>query len=199
MRYGAREAARARRQRVSIHYRVLMEPIGTNIFFLATRPRFLNGVYRLVSTERGGAVYDLDPGHPISLVRCRVGYRGAEAAGFAECRGAVSHGRGRLPAASRHSILGFPCWRSKSWGSPRITYDQATTIERYLATHFGYTLELPGATPKDPLADFLFVRKKGHCEYFASSMAIMLRTLGVPSRVVNGFRTIEFNDLTGTM
>jgi hypothetical protein len=50
--------------------------------------------------------------------------------------------------------------------------------------------------PQDPLADFLFVRKQGHCEYFASSMAIMLRTLRIPSRVVNGFRTSEFNDLT---
>ncbi len=50
--------------------------------------------------------------------------------------------------------------------------------------------------PPDPLADFLFVRKQGHCEYFASSMAIVLRTLRIPSRVVNGFRTSEFNDLT---
>ena len=64
-------------------------------------------------------------------------------------------------------------------------------------THFGYTLEIPRVAPRDPLADFLFVRKRGHCEYFASSMAIMLRTLGIPSRVVNGFRTSEFNDLTG--
>src|SRR5579883_1739151 len=40
-------------------------------------------------------------------------------------------------------------------------------------------------------------RKRGHCEYFASSMAILLRTLSIPSRVVNGFRTSEFNDLTG--
>ena len=64
-------------------------------------------------------------------------------------------------------------------------------------TRFGYTLELPRDSPQDPIADFLFVRKRGHCEYFASSMAIMLRTLGIPSRVVNGFRTTEFNDLTG--
>jgi hypothetical protein len=47
------------------------------------------------------------------------------------------------------------------------------------------------------LANFLFERKQGHCEYFASSMAVMLRTLGIPSRIVNGFRTGEFNDLTG--
>ena len=50
---------------------------------------------------------------------------------------------------------------------------------------------------KDPIANFLFERKQGHCEYFASSMAVMLRTLGIPSRVVNGFRSDEFNDLTG--
>jgi protein-glutamine gamma-glutamyltransferase len=48
------------------------------------------------------------------------------------------------------------------------------------------------------LANFLFERKQGHCEYFASSMAVMLRTVGIPSRVVNGFRTTEFNDVTSS-
>ena len=47
-------------------------------------------------------------------------------------------------------------------------------IERYLRTQFGYTLELPGTLANDPIAEFLFVRKKGHCEYFASAMAVML-------------------------
>jgi protein-glutamine gamma-glutamyltransferase len=76
-------------------------------------------------------------------------------------------------------------------------YDKAVALEQYLSTHFGYTLELPRSLPQDPLADFLFVRKRGHCEYFASSMAVMLRSLGVPSRIVTGFRGGEFNDLTG--
>jgi len=70
-------------------------------------------------------------------------------------------------------------------------------LERYLSTHFGYTLELPRSLPRDPLANFLFERKKGHCEYFASSMAVMLRSLRIPSRIVTGFRGGEFNDLTG--
>jgi len=48
------------------------------------------------------------------------------------------------------------------------------------------------------VANFLFVRKQGHCEYFASAMAIMLRTLGIPARIVNGFRGAEFNDITGS-
>src|SRR6202030_714844 len=76
-------------------------------------------------------------------------------------------------------------------------YDRAVTIESYLRTHFGYTLELPRKVPRDPLAEFLFVRKKGHCEYFASSMAVMLRSLQIPSRVVTGFQSGVFNRLTG--
>src|SRR4029077_10720080 len=72
----------------------------------------------------------------------------------------------------------------------------AVAMESYLRTKFGYTLQLPRTFPRDPLANFLFERKQGHCEYFATSMAVMLRTLGIPSRIVNGFRTGEFNDLT---
>ena len=53
----------------------------------------------------------------------------------------------------------------------------------------------PRAVP-DPLANFLFERKKGHCEYFASAMAVMLRTLGIPSRVVTGFQSGVYNPIT---
>src|SRR5262249_6923729 len=76
-------------------------------------------------------------------------------------------------------------------------YDRASALENYLRTRYGYTLQLPRTQPRDPIANFLFERKQGHCEYFASAMAVMLRTLDIPSRVVNGFRTDEFNDLTG--
>jgi hypothetical protein len=71
-------------------------------------------------------------------------------------------------------------------------------VERYLKTQFGYTLQLGNNAPEDPLAHFLFVRKEGHCEYFASSMTVMLRTLGIPARIVNGFRGGEFNDISGS-
>jgi len=77
-------------------------------------------------------------------------------------------------------------------------FDKAEAIRAYLTSHYKYTLQLPKSEPADPLANFLFERKEGHCEYFASSMAVMLRTIGIPSRVVNGFRTTEFNDLTST-
>jgi transglutaminase-like putative cysteine protease len=75
---------------------------------------------------------------------------------------------------------------------------QARSIEKYLRTHYGYTLELPQFEPADPLAYFLFQRKKGHCEYFASSMAVMLRALGIPSRVVTGFQSGVYNPISGS-
>jgi transglutaminase-like putative cysteine protease len=75
---------------------------------------------------------------------------------------------------------------------------QARLIENYLRTHYGYTLELPPAEPADPLAFFLFHRKKGHCEYFASAMAVMLRTLHVPTRMVTGFQSGVYNPISGS-
>ena len=60
---------------------------------------------------------------------------------------------------------------------------RARAIEAGLRSEYGYTLELPNRELADPLADFLFARRKGHCEYFASAMTVMLRTLGIPARL----------------
>jgi protein-glutamine gamma-glutamyltransferase len=62
----------------------------------------------------------------------------------------------------------------------------ARKLEHGLQSTYGYTLELPGPVP-DPLADFLFQRRAGHCEDFATALALLLRTQGIPSRVVVGF------------
>lgn len=76
-------------------------------------------------------------------------------------------------------------------------FDKAMRIESYLRTRYAYTLSLTGKPGQDPLAHFLFEARAGHCEYFASAMAIMVRTLGIPSREVNGFLPGEYNDIAG--
>jgi transglutaminase-like putative cysteine protease len=76
-------------------------------------------------------------------------------------------------------------------------YDKAAAMELYLRSKFGYTLNLTGKPGDDPLAHFLFETRAGHCEYFASSMTVMLRTLGIPAREVNGFLPGQYNDLGG--
>jgi len=78
--------------------------------------------------------------------------------------------------------------------SPTV-YDKAAAIERHLSTRFGYTLQLLDRPVEDPLAHFLFWRQAGHCEYFATAMTVMLRTLGIPARYVKGFQTGEYNDV----
>jgi transglutaminase-like putative cysteine protease len=74
---------------------------------------------------------------------------------------------------------------------------KARAVERHLRTSYAYTTELPEEEMPDPLAHFLFERKKGHCEYYASAMAVMLRSLGIPSRVVTGFHGGELNPISG--
>jgi hypothetical protein len=49
----------------------------------------------------------------------------------------------------------------------------------------------------DPLGDFLFNVREGHCEYFSTAMAVMLRTQGIPARVVNGFQRGDYNGAAG--
>lgn len=108
-----------------------------------------------------------------------------------------------LPAA-RAEALALPPLDERI---PRLALDMTTglatpdekarALERRLRHDYSYTLELLPAPVADPLATFLFARKKGHCEYFASAMAVMLRTLGIPARVVTGFLGGVFNPMTG--
>ncbi|WP_461829711.1 transglutaminase family protein [Aquifex sp.] len=58
---------------------------------------------------------------------------------------------------------------------------------------FEYTLKLE-VHDGDPLEDFLFRKKKGNCEYYASATALLLRLMGVPARVVSGFHGAIKND-----
>lgn len=179
-----------------IHYRVLMEPVGASVFFLAATPRLLQGNYRLIAIDGGDGVFDLDPERPVSRYEASSLIPQPKASDLRAAAGAY-------PREIVSNYLQLPgldpriaSLAEQLTASADNNYDKAVTIESYLRTKFGYTLQLPRTVPHDPLANFLFERRQGHCEYFASSMAVMLRTLGIPSRVVNGFRTGEFNDLT---
>src|SRR5580658_2535473 len=75
--------------------------------------------------------------------------------------------------------------------------ERARAIERRLRTEYVYALEMPSQEPPDPLADFLFTRRRGYCEYFASAMAVMLRSIGVPARIATGLQSGLYNPITG--
>ncbi len=180
-------------------YKVLMEPIGTNVLFLAPVPISVQGRIMEIGVDDSGAVYNLD--------RSRM-TESYSAASLWEQPGPERLRRtaGKVPNDITMIYLQLPARvdRRVVELAQQITvgagtdYDKASAIELYLRTHYGYSLQMASTPPPDPLAYFLFERKEGHCEYFASAMAVMLRTLGIPARIVNGFRGGEYNDLTGS-
>jgi transglutaminase-like putative cysteine protease len=76
--------------------------------------------------------------------------------------------------------------------------EKAFRIEGYLRKNYTYTLNLTWDPGDQPLEQFLFAAKSGHCEYFASAMAVLLRAAGVPTRLVNGFLMGEYNPVADT-
>ncbi|TWU51335.1 transglutaminase TgpA family protein [Rubripirellula reticaptiva] len=84
-------------------------------------------------------------------------------------------------------------------GEQKSDSDLARRMEQFLATsqEFEYTLKLdakryPGM---DPIEQFVTIDKRGHCQYFASALAMMLRSEGIPARIVVGYHTDEYNEI----
>jgi transglutaminase-like putative cysteine protease len=78
-------------------------------------------------------------------------------------------------------------------GDAPDAFQAAVRLSEHLSREYRYTLALERRTALDPVDEFLFVRRSGNCEYFAAALAVMLRTLGIPSRVVGGFQRGDWN------
>jgi len=179
-------------------YQVSMEPIGTDVLFLPAKPESLEAQFRAIDRDFGQSVFDRDRTRGITTY---VGESDVSRPSPAE----LASSAGSPPIQVRERYLQLPLVDQRVVElARRVTqadstdYARAASIEKYLRARYGYTLQLPKTEVDDPLVNFLFVRQAGHCEYFASSMAVMLRTLGIPSRLINGFRGTEYNDLTGS-
>lgn len=82
--------------------------------------------------------------------------------------------------------------RLKQWLNDRIKNEkdpakQVKIIEQYLKQNFTYELGTPNLNRLEPIDDFIFNQKAGHCERFASALALFCRMLNIPSRVVIGY------------
>ncbi len=71
----------------------------------------------------------------------------------------------------------------------------AKAIENHLQKRCAYTLDLPQRGRDEPITSFLFDKQEGHCQYFASAMAALLRSLHIRTRVVTGFVSNEYNEV----
>jgi len=100
-------------------------------------------------------------------------------------------------------------WRKSRYDSSRVTalaqrvagneptpYDKAVAIEKYLKRNYAYVFDADKTSNEMPLEDFLFYTKQGHCQYFGTAMAMMLRGLGVPARIATGYRGGSWDEKT---
>ncbi|MDE3109352.1 MAG: DUF3488 domain-containing protein [Acidobacteriota bacterium] len=195
---------------VPLRYTVLMEPIATDAIFLAPqiavlRGRFTDALPRPGFASSGFLLRDstgsiFNPTHNAVTIRYDAlslvpaisppELRKAPAAFPRKIRGLYL----QLPARLDSRI---PRLAGDIAAQSRNEYDRVAAISTYLQGHYRYTLDLKGPAPADPLANFLFVRREGHCEYFATAMTVMLRTLGIPARYATGFAPGEYNDVAG--
>lgn len=193
-----------------LRYTILMEPIATEAIFVAAEPEQLHGRFgnevdragfqprrSYLLADRTGSLFN--PFRNFAKIRYEAT---SEIPAIAPAR--LRQESGLYPDEIREVYLQLPLL------DPRIkqladevtarsqnAYDKAANIERHLKTRYAYTLDLSGPPTDDPLANFLFVRRSGNCEYFAAAMTVMLRAEGIPARYVTGFLPGEYNDLGG--
>ena len=86
-------------------------------------------------------------------------------------------------------------WLETITGSIPNPEKQAQKLASYFRSEFTYKIGAPDLNRLNPLDDFIFNQREGHCERFASALAVLLRLTGIPSRVVVGFLPVENNEL----
>jgi transglutaminase-like putative cysteine protease len=73
-------------------------------------------------------------------------------------------------------------------------YEKTAAVLDHLLTNYAYSLETDTTGSRYPIDEFLFGRKTGYCEHYATAMVLMLRSIGIPSRLVTGFLATEWNE-----
>ena len=194
-----------------LQYTVLLQPIATSAIFTPGEPISLKGNFwadnsgsswaashSYIFRDSTGSLFN--PFHNYSPVRY-TGFSRFPKLDVAQLRPAgdtyPSDIRGEYLQLPPELDTRIPNLARQMTTRANTAYDKARAIEGFLRSRYGYTLNLVGKPGNDPLANFLFVTRAGHCEYFASAMTILLRTLDIPAREVNGFLPGEYNDLAG--
>ena len=99
-----------------------------------------------------------------------------------------------LPASVPERVYALARDLTSSAATP---YDEAMAIESYLRNNYPYSLDVPLPAAGLDVADtFLFELKRGYCDYYATAMAVMARSVGLPARLVTGFATGSYNAST---
>jgi protein-glutamine gamma-glutamyltransferase len=142
-----------------------------------------------LSIDAGGAVSF--PFSPLEVAEYRVGLARSPVLAGATPAGSADPALDLTGVTPKVAALAAQVMRQ---GTP---LQRARRLESHLIDNYTYTLDFVGRSPDNPIEDFLFRYRSGQCEYFASSMVLMLRSQGVPARLVTGFLGGEYNPFEG--
>lgn len=82
-----------------------------------------------------------------------------------------------------------------AWARGTSDLEKMDALQEHLQREYKYAIHFERTPHVDPLIDFLSTHKEGHCEYFASAMVLLARTLGIPARLATGYRVVEASPL----
>jgi hypothetical protein len=110
-------------------------------------------------------------------------------------RGALGMPGGQGTDSLPHLVALARRWVAESGLPPQDRIGRAHFLEQKLTTgRYQYSLTGPERDPRlDPIEDFLTKHRQGHCEYFATALTLMLRSQGIPARLVVGYKCDEWN------
>jgi transglutaminase-like putative cysteine protease len=173
---------------------IITEPLNTNVLFAVSAPVGFRGLM----DEK---LIDLNDSYMLpNRVSSRLRYIAYSDISRPSVEELKSDGGG-YPTQIKKRYLQLPQLNRKVrelaiklTASGKNTYEKVYSVMRYLAENMNYTLTLKGGEGAFPIEEFLFRNRAGHCEYFATAMVVLLRSAGIPSRIVNGFMGGEWNE-----
>ncbi|CAI4030116.1 putative Protein-glutamine gamma-glutamyltransferase [Nitrospira tepida] len=173
---------------------ILLEGLDTTVLFGLSFPRSIDGDFLTLQTDGMGSLFLPVPSTgrtQYTVWSTPVSIREAD-------RAATSF---TYPEEIRRHFLQLPPLplrvaqlAQEATAGASTPYLKALALSQYLQRHFRYSLDVGRGQSSKPLEQFLFVRKTGYCEHYATAMVILLRTLGIPARLVTGFLPGEWNE-----
>lgn len=176
---------------------ILLEPLDTTVLFGSPFPTAVKGHFLSLQSDLMGSLYLPFPLHTRSQYTV---YSSPTSLNAAEKKSAALI----YPDSILQQYLQVPAVNEQVLELARQVTRPATSVAQavamvhtHLLTHYRYNLDVPSLQSPHPLEDFLLTRKTGYCEHYATAMVVMLRSVGIPARLVTGFLATEWNEFGG--
>ena len=181
----------------TIRQDILLETLDTAVLFAVPFAELVSGEFLTVQADAMGGLHLPFP--PSSRIRYSVTSQVPQLVENERTASVLAY-----PDSIRSHYLQVPLESQHVAELAHRVIQQATTpfgqtlaIQQHLLDNYRYSLEGDTATLSHPLEEFLFTRKTGYCEHYATAMVVMLRTVGIPARLVTGFLATEWNEYGG--